>query len=137
MSKSMDSGYASPGKKNIIREKSFEFAVAIVNLGRDLQVSQKEYVLSRQLLRSGTSIGANVRESGNAQSNADFIHKLSIAQKETDETCYWLELLKATDYLDNQKFDLLHNQCLEILKIIKSIIITKKKQGQFEPTKKN
>ena len=80
-------------KYNIIKEKSFQFAVRIFNLGKVLKTDRKEIDVSRQLVRSGTSVGANVREAINAQSTADFIHKLSIAQKEADETIYWLELV--------------------------------------------
>ena len=80
-------------KKNIIKEKSFLFAIEIVGLYKVL-AERKEFVLSRQMLRSGTSIGANIREATNAQSKADFIHKLSISLKESDETYYWLELLR-------------------------------------------
>ena len=78
------------------------------------------------MLRSGTSVGANVRESQNAESDADFIHKLGIAQKECDETLYWLELLYETNYLNDKELDSIHLDCEEILKIIKSIILTKK-----------
>lgn len=83
-------------KYNIIKEKSFQFAVRIFNLGKVLKTDRKEIDVSRQLVRSGTSVGANIREAINAQSTADFIHKLSIAQKEADETIYWLELLLFT-----------------------------------------
>ena len=83
--------------------------------------------MSKQFLRSVTSIGANVREAINAQSKADFIHKLSISQKECDETMYWLELLKETKYISDLEFNSLHEQSTEVLKIIRSIIITSKK----------
>lgn len=83
-------------KGNIVKLKSFDFAVRIVNLYKYLSETKKEYVLSKQLLGSGTSVGANIRETDNAESKLDFIHKLSIAQKECDETLYWLELLKVT-----------------------------------------
>ena len=88
---------------------------------------KKEFVLSRQMLRSGTSIGANIREAEHAQSRADFIHKLSIAQKECDESMYWLELLKETEYISKEEFDSVYYDCEEVLKITKSIIITSKK----------
>jgi four helix bundle protein len=114
------------GKDSIIRTKSFKFAIRIVNLFKLLVSSHKEFVLSKQLLRSGTSIGANVREAINAQSTADFIHKLSISQKECDETLYWLELLKETDYISETEFISLNNDATELLKIIRSIIITSK-----------
>ncbi|WP_461137370.1 four helix bundle protein [Spirosoma terrae] len=89
---------------NIIKSKSFAFAIRIVNLEKYLRRIKRETTLSRQLLRSGTSVGANIREGYNAESDADFIHKFGIAQKECDETCYWLELLNATDYLDDKQF---------------------------------
>lgn len=85
--------------------------------------------MSKQLLRSGTSIGANVRESQNGESKADFIHKLAIAQKETDETLYWLELLKETDFIAENEFQSMHADAVELLKIIRSIIITSKKRN--------
>lgn len=111
--------------ENIIKDKSFKFAVRIVNFYKIL-IERKEYVMSKQLLRSGTSIGANIREAQNAQSNADFIHKLSISQKETDETLYWLELLNETDYISEKEFASLSKDCTELLKILRSIIITSK-----------
>lgn len=114
---------------NIIKDKSFVFAIRIVKLSNHLQENNKEYVLSKQLLRAGTSIGANIREGLNAESTKDFIHKLSIAQKETDETIYWLELLKATEYLTEKEFESINNDALEVLKIIRSIIITTKKNN--------
>ncbi len=114
--------------ESIIKNKSFKFAVRIVNLYKYLIENKKEFVLSKQMLRSGTSIGANVREALNGESKADFIHKLAIAQKETDETLYWLELLKETEYITGEAFVSMQNDCTEILKIISSIIITSKKQ---------
>mgnify|MGYP000869971896 FL=1 len=90
-------------KENVIKEKSFLFAIEIVSLYKIL-VERKEFVLSKQLLRSGTSIGANVRESEHAQSKADFIHKLSIALKEANETEYWLDLLYETKYVSESEF---------------------------------
>ncbi|ASW73426.1 hypothetical protein IQ37_11370 [Chryseobacterium piperi] len=112
--------------ESIIGKKSFEFAICIVNFYKRFSSEKKEFILSRQILRSGTSIGANVREALNAQSKMDFIHKLSISQKECDETIYWLELLFATDYISKEEFENLRNQASEILKIIRSIIITTK-----------
>jgi four helix bundle protein len=114
-------------KNDVLKEKSFAFAVRCINLYKYLAGNKKEFVISKQVLRSGTSIGANVRESKNAESALDFIHKLGIAQKECDETMYWLELLKATDFIDDVMFDSLFQDASEILKIIKSSIITKKK----------
>jgi four helix bundle protein len=111
---------------NIIKEKSFQFAVRIFNLGKVLMSERKEYEVSKQLIRSGTSIGANVREAINAQSTADFIHKLSIAQKEADETIYWIELLLFTNTITEKEFNSINTDAVELLKIIKSIIITTK-----------
>ncbi|MBC3787828.1 four helix bundle protein [Spirosoma utsteinense] len=113
-------------KENVVREKSFRFAIRIIRLYQYLKDRQKEYVLSKQLLRSGTSVGANIREADNAESKADFIHKMGIAQKEVDETMYWLELLKETDYLLENEFVSIHKDADELLKLIRSIIITAK-----------
>ena len=112
---------------NVIIDKSFKFAVRIVNFYKLLK-NKKEYVLGKQILRSGTSIGANIREAHNAESDADFIHKMAISQKETDETMYWLELLKETEIINNPEFKSLHKDASEILKIKKSIILTMKKK---------
>ncbi len=101
-----------------------------MNLYKYLCETKKEFVLSKQMLRSGTSIGANVREGLNAESSADFVHKLAISQKEADETLYWLELLKETEYLTDNEFNSIHNDCTEILKIIRSIIITTKQKNK-------
>ena len=116
-------------KRNIIKEKSFDFAVRIVNLSKFLQ-EKKEYVLSKQILRSGTSVGAMIRESEHAESNLDFVHKLAIAQKEANETMYWLELLFKTKYIDGKMFNSLKNDLIEIQKILTSIIITSKKKNK-------
>jgi four helix bundle protein len=114
-------------KSNIIVvNKSFDFAVRAINLYKVLCEQRREFVLSKQILRSGTSIGANIREAQNAESNADFIHKLSIAQKECDETCYWLELLHKTEFISEEEFNSIHGDCASLLKIICSIIITSK-----------
>ncbi len=117
------------GMANIVRDKSFEFAVQIVSCYRVLSSERKEFVLSKQLLRAGTSVGANVREGINAQSTPDFIHKLSIAQKECDESIYWLELLRETGYITDIEFKNLNQQAIEILKILKSIILTSKSKS--------
>ena len=113
--------------ESIVKNKSFLFAIRIVNLYKLLVNERKEFVLSKQLLRSGTSVGANVREAINAQSPADFIHKLAIAQKECDETIYWIELLKETEYLEKKEFSSINKDANELLKIIRSIILTSKK----------
>lgn len=109
---------------NAIQDKSRTFAIAIINCYKFLVEEQHEYVLSKQLLRSGTSIGANTRESKNAQSRNDFLSKLCIALKEADETDYWLDLLHATSYIDDKMYDSLANDCQEIIKILTSIIKT-------------
>lgn len=119
-----------PEKKNVIVEKSFDFAVRVVNAYKFLCGEKKEFVLSKQLLRSGTSIGANIRESQNAESTADFIHKLGIAQKEADETLYWLELLFRTEYLSAEQFRSLENDLTQILKLIRSVILTSKAKNR-------
>lgn len=113
-------------KKNVIKEKSFAFAIEIVSLYKIL-AERKEFVLSKQLLRSGTSIGVNVRESEHAQSKADFIHKLSIALKEANETEYWIDLLFETKYLSQTEFDIIKPKIVELLKLLTSIINTSKK----------
>ena len=111
---------------NHILDKSFDFAVRIVNLCKYLQNDKKEYVLSKQLIRSGTSIGANVNEAQAVQSTNDFIAKLSIASKEARETKYWIDLLVKTDYLpsDSQKVKSLQDENMELVKILTSIIKT-------------
>jgi len=108
-------------KDNIIQQKSFAFAVRIVNLYKFLINEKKEFVLSKQLLRSGTSIGANVEESIGGQSDKDFISKISIAYKEGRETIYWLKLLQATDFLTQTQADSLLKDADEICKILASI----------------
>lgn len=112
--------------KNILKDKSLSLAIRVVNLTRFLQTKKSEYVISKQLLRSGTSIGAMVSEAEFAESKADFIHKLAIAQKENNETIYWLKLLKETDYLSNKEYENIHNDAVEILKLLTSSIKTSK-----------
>ena len=107
---------------NPLKEKSFRLAVRIVKLSQWLASEKKEFVLSKQVLRSGTAIGALYREAEHAESKADFAHKLCIAQKETNETLYWLELLKETDYLDAKQFQSLHNDTTEVIKLLTAII---------------
>ncbi len=113
-------------RKSIIKDKSFLFAIGVVQIYKSLVESKKEFVLSKQLLRSGTAIGALVREAQNAESKADFIHKLSIAQKECDETIYWIELLYQTKFINQLEFESIYNQANELLKMIRSAIITTK-----------
>jgi len=109
-------------RENVVKTKSFLFAIRVVKLYQYLCLDKKEFVLSKQLLRSGTSVGAMIRESEHAESKADFKHKLAIAQKEINETMYWLELLKETDYLTQDQFISLHTDAVEIIKLITSII---------------
>ena len=111
---------------NPLKEKSFRLAVRIVKLSQWLVKEKKEFVLSKQVLRSGTAIGALYREAEHAESKADFAHKLCIAQKETNETLYWLELLKETDYLDAKQFQSLHNDTTEVIKLLTAIIKSSK-----------
>lgn len=113
-------------KDNIVKHKSFLFAVRIVNLYKHLCESDKEYVLSKQLLRSGTSIGAMIRESKHSESKLNFIHKLAIAQKECSETMYWIELLHETKYLSDPEFQSIHNDAEELIKLLAAIIKTTK-----------
>ena len=107
-----------------IQEKSFCFAIRIVNLCKYLREDMKEYVLSKQLLRSGTSIGANVAEAQQAQSRADFVHKVNIALKEAYETNYWIRLLHATQYLNVKEYESIIADCAELERLL--IAITKK-----------
>jgi four helix bundle protein len=113
-------------KENAIRKKSFDFALHIVHLYKIISNERKEFVISKQLLRSGTSIGANVREAEFAESKADFIHKLAIALKEANETEYWLELLNLSGYLNAQEFESIKPKITEQLKLLTSIIKTSK-----------
>ena len=107
-----------------IADKSFEFSVRIVNLCKYLRYKKKEYVLSKQLLRSGTSIGANVHEGRRAQSRADFLAKMSIALKEANETYYWLKLLYRTEYLSKEEYLSMDADIDEVLRILTAICKT-------------
>lgn len=113
-------------QENIVKNKSFAFAVRVVKLYQYLCEQKREFVLSKQLLRSGTSVGAMIREAEHAESKNDFKHKMGIAQKEINETIYWLELMKATDYLTTEQFESLNADATEIIKLITSIIKTTK-----------
>jgi four helix bundle protein len=112
--------------KGIVRDKSFAFALRIVKLYKYLTADKKEYVLSKQVLRSGTAIGALVREAEQAESKNDFIHKLAIALKEAAETEYWLELLFRSDYLEEKSYLSIHSDLKELLRLLTSIIKTSK-----------
>jgi four helix bundle protein len=113
-------------KENIIKKKSFGFALEIVQTYRYLVEIKKEYIMSKQLLKSGTAIGALVREAEHAESKADFIHKMSIALKEANETDYWIELLSQSQYIDEKQFNSIILDLNEILKMLISIIKTSK-----------
>ena len=108
--------------ENVIKNKSFAFAIRIVKLYQYLCTEKKEFTLSKQLLRSGTSVGAMVREAEYAETTKDFLRKLAIAQKEINETLYWLALLKETEYLESQHFESINTDAVEIIKILTSII---------------
>ena len=113
-------------RDSVAHNKAKAFAVRIVKFVQFLQNEKKERVLSKQILRSGTSIGANLHECINAQSKADFINKLHIALKEADETAYWLELLVESEIIDNQQFDSLYNDLKEIIALLTASIKTAK-----------
>ena len=112
--------------KSILKDKSYAFAIAIVKLVQVIQKDQKEYVLTKQLLRSGTAIGALLSEAEFGQSKADFIHKLTISLKEANETNYWLNLLHDTNYLEEESFVTLSSNCTELIKMLIASINTSK-----------
>ncbi len=112
--------------KSILKEKSYHFALRTVKLYKFIVADKKEYVLSKQILRSGTSIGANIEEAGQGQSKADFVHKLSIAQKEAFETRYWLRLLRDSGYLSAEQAASMISDCTELQKILTASIKTAK-----------
>ena len=113
--------------RSVVGDKSFVFAVRIVNLYRYLCDGKREFVLSKQLLRSGTSIGANIREALQAQSKRDFLSKINIALKEANETAYWIELLYATKFISNKQKDSILSDCNEIISILVTIVKTTKR----------
>ena len=113
-------------KENVILEKSFAFALNIVAVCRHLMNEKKEYILAKQLLRSGTSIGANTEEAIGGQSRKDFVAKLSIAYKEARETHYWIRLLTQSNSLEHEQASELRTQCEELMKILGSILKTTK-----------
>ena len=112
--------------ESILKEKSYVFAIRIVKLSQFLQSDKKEFVLSKQILRSGTAVGALIREAEYGQSKTDFIHKLAIALKEANETEYWLSILKDTNYIEQKLFESLLNDCKEILRLLIASIKTAK-----------
>jgi len=111
--------------ENALKQKSYSFALEIIKVCRELQ-TEKEFILSKQLLRSGTAIGALVEEANQAESKADFIHKLSIANKEANETQYWIRLLIDSEVLDSAQGEVLLKQCTELIKILTASIKTSK-----------
>lgn len=120
-------------KANVVQDKSYVFASRIVKAYNYLTTAQREFVLSKQLLRSGTSIGTNVEEALAGSSKADFVHKLTISAKEARETSYWLRLLHDNEYLSQQAFESLHGECAELLKIINNILLTSKQAPSAQP----
>lgn len=113
-------------RPNMLKDKSYSFAIKVVRLSQFLVSEKKEYVLSKQLLRSGTAVGALIREGEFAASKADFINKLTVSLKEANETAYWLMLLKDTDYINDERFAELHSECKELIAMLVSSIKTTK-----------
>ena len=113
-------------KESVLRTKSLEFAIRIVKLYKHLCERKKEFVISKQMLKSGTSVGAMMREAQYAESKPDFVHKPAIAQKEINETIYWLELLKEVEYISNKEFESINTDAIELIKLITSSIKTAK-----------
>ncbi|MBK7709806.1 MAG: four helix bundle protein [Bacteroidales bacterium] len=113
-------------KENILKTKSYAFALNVIKLYQKLSSEKKEFVLSKQILRSGTSIGANIEEANQAESKRDFIHKLGIAQKEANETHYWIRLLTDSNYIVQSVSIILKDDCEELIKLITSSIKTAK-----------
>lgn len=107
---------------NPVAEKSYSFAINIIKMYKVLSENKREFVLSKQLLRSGTAIGALIKEAQHAQSKADFLNKMNIALKEANETEYWLLLLRDTDYITNLEFTTINNKCDEVLSLLVSIV---------------
>jgi four helix bundle protein len=115
------------GRENTLKKKSYAFSLRIIKLYKHLSVKNSEYVLSKQVLRSGTSIGANITEANRAQSKLDFVHKLSIALKEADETEYWLNLLRDSDYITPSQAEALLSDCAEVQRMLIASIKTAKR----------
>jgi four helix bundle protein len=113
-------------KENVIKDRSYAFALRVVKAYKFISEDKREFVLSKQMLRSGTAIGALVREAEQAQSKADFINKMNIALKEANETEYWLMLLKDSDYIDKKSFESIQQDCLTVIKLLISIVKTTK-----------
>lgn len=117
-------------RENVVKNKSFAFALRIVKLYKILSEEKREYVMSKQLLRSGTAVGALIREVEQAESKADFIHKMAIALKKANETEYWIELLFQSEYLEEISYKSIHSDSKELLKLLTSIIKSSKENGK-------
>ena len=113
-------------KENVLKLKTKSFAIRIINLYKFLTTEKKEFVLSKQLLRCGTSVGANIREAEYAESKVDFVHKMAIAQKEINESIYWIELLNETEFINQYQFDSMSSDATEIIKLITTLLKTAK-----------
>lgn len=124
-------------RENIIVVKSFEYAVLVTRTTKFLEDKKKEYVISKQLLRAGISIGANISEAQQAESTADFIHKLSVSLKEANECKYWIKLLSATGYIEPTIFQELIKNTQEIINILVAIIKTSKKNKLIKTSSRN
>ena len=122
--------WTAPMKDNVVEDKSFEFAVRIVKLYKYLTTEKQEFVMSKQLLRSGTSVGANVSEAQQAQSPMDFLSKMNIALKESYESDYWLRLLHRTDYLNEEEYDSIITDCRSISKLLVTIVKSTKNNNK-------
>lgn len=123
--------------ENLIETKSFSYAVAITNLSRELSNDKKEFIIARQLLKSGTAVGALIAEAKFAQSKADFISKMSIGLKEANESSYWLRLLKATKLISIDSFTDIYPSSEELVKLLSSIVKTSKENAKSETTQKS
>ena len=113
--------------KSVLKSKSYDFALRIINLYKYLVESKKEFILSKQLLKSGTAVGALIREAEFAQSKKDFVSKMSIALKEANETNYWIDLLKDSKYLEKKEYESINDDVKELIKMLVSTIKTSKK----------
>ncbi len=117
-------------KENALKLKSYEFAIRIVKLSQYLQTERKEFVLSKQILRSGTAVGALIREAEYGQSKTDFIHKLTTSLKEANETEYWISILKDTGYIEYKLYESIWNDCKELLRLLITSIKTAKQNNE-------
>jgi four helix bundle protein len=113
-------------RENTLKIKSFAFAIRIFKLSQFLQNDKREFIISKQVARSGTSVGAMIREAEHSESKPDFIHKLAIAQKEINETIYWLEVLHAVEFLSHEQFNSLNRDAVELIKLLTTALKTAK-----------